>query len=427
MNIKNRWYRLDNSAMIYPLVITLKSQSLFRIGVCLNEEVDKDHLSSAVNSALVRYPFFKVELKRGFFRHYLDENTLTPIVEEDDGALLKILNFRHNRNYLFRVTYYKKRIFMDYFHGLCDGTGALEFLKTVIYYYFKLKNEPITKKGIITLSSIKKPGEIEDAFQRYYKKVDLIEGTKKMAGGYAFGVKSKQFSGSGFGLIQAIISTESLLQCARKYQTTITVFISALAMLSVAQNEYYDTRKENLVAFIPVNLRKQFPSDTLGNFTVFAKCIIPFGTEKTLEAFIASIKASLEEQLSTKELQTKLSFTSLMDKLPILRYLPLCVKAFISKVGRISSSKPKQTMIISNLGSVNIEGENKIDHFMFNLNCSAKTPINMGIISYKDKTVISFTRKIISTDIERFFCTKLAEITGDVSVLSNFREDCDVL
>ncbi len=427
MIIKHKWYRLDNSAMIYPLVITLKSQSLFRVGVCLNEDVDKDHLSSALNSALVRYPFYKVELKRGFFRHYLDENNLTPIVEEDDGALLKILNFRHNRNYLFRVTYYKKRIFMDIFHGLCDGSGALEFLKTIIYYYFKLKNDPITKQGIITLSTIKKPGEIEDAFQKYYKKVDLIEGTKKMAGGYAYGVKSKQFSGSGFGLIQATVNTQGLLNSARAYKTTITVFISALAMLSVAQSADYDTKKENLVAFIPVNLRKQFPSDTLGNFTVFAKCIIPFNTPKTLEAFIEVIKNGINEQLTIEELQTKLSFTSLMDKMPLLRYLPLAIKAFISKVGRISSTKPKQTMIISNLGNVNIEAGDKINHFMFNLNCSAKTPINMGIISYKDKTVISFTRKIISTDIERYFCTELAKIVGDIGVVSNFREDCDVL
>jgi len=37
---KTKWYRMDNSAMIYPMVITQKTQSIFRIGVALNELVD---------------------------------------------------------------------------------------------------------------------------------------------------------------------------------------------------------------------------------------------------------------------------------------------------------------------------------------------------------------------------------------------------
>lgn len=426
MIMRNKWYRLDNSAMIYPMVITLKSQSLYRLGVALKEDVDKAHLSSAVNSALERYPFYKVELKRGFFRHYLDENPLTPIIEEDDGALLKILNFRHNRNYLIRITYYKKRIFIDYFHGLCDGNGALEFLKTTLYYYFKLKNQPISREGIITLSSERKSGEIEDAFQRYYKKFNLAEGTKKMLGESAYGIKSKQFSGTGYGLIQGTVSTSSLLACARKYNTTITVLLSALAMLSVAQGYDLSGSKGSLTAFIPINLRKYFPSDTLGNFTVFAKCVIPKDTQPTIESYIEVLKLALNEQLDKEELQTKLSFTSLMDKMTFFRYLPLGIKAFISKIGRVFSFCPKQTMIISNLGKVNIKGEN-IDRFMFNLNCSAKTPINMGIISFEDKTVIAFSRKLIETEVEKNFFRQIATLCGEVFVESNFREECDVL
>ena len=424
--IKNRWYRLDNSAMIYPMVITLKSQSLYRLGVALKEDVDKAHLSSAVNSALERYPFYKVELKRGFFRHYLDENPLTPIVEEDDGALLKILNFRHNRNYLIRVTYFKKRIFIDYFHGLCDGNGALEFLKTTLYYYFKLKNEPISKNGIITLSSERKAGEIEDAFQKYYKKFNLADGTKKMLGESAYGIKSKQFSGTGYGLIQGMVSTESLLAASREHSTTITVLLSALAMLSVAKSYDLSKQKGSLTAFIPINLRKFFPTDTLGNFTVFAKCVIPKDTAPTLEDYIDVLKVKLSNQLQMDELQTKLSFTSLMDKMTFFRYLPLGFKAFISKIGRAFSFRPKQTMIISNLGKINITGE-RIDHFMFNLNCSAKTPINMGIITFEDKTVVAFSRKLIETEVEKNFFRQLSTLCGEVTVESNFREDCDVL
>ena len=52
----------------------------------------------------------------------------------------------------------------------------------------------------------------------------------------------------------------------------------------------------------------------------------------------------------------------------------------------------------------------------------------MGVVSYENKTVISFTRKLISTDTEREFAKILASlIDGDVEVCSNYRESCDVL
>lgn len=424
---KTKWYRLDNSGMIYPMVITLKTQSLYRLGVLLKEDVNPDYLKVAVNTALTRYPYFKVELKAGLFRHYLEENVRTPLVEEDDGVLLKILNFRHNRYYLFRVTYHGKRIFIDFFHGLCDGNGGLEFLKTVLYYYFKTADTPIPRENVITLSRPIADGETEDSFKKYYKKINLINGTKKMAGGYAFRAPGKQFTYDGFGLIQAEVSTDKLLAAARSHNCSITVFCAALAMLSFAECYGTSRQKEDFVAFIPINLRKKFPSETMFNFTNFAKCTVPRNAYMQLDAFIKYVKEALTEQLSEEELQIKLSFSSLMDKMWFLRFMPLPIKAFISKVGREISTKSKQTMIISNLGNVKLEDGNLIEHFLFNLNCSERTPVNMGIISYNNRTVISFTRKLIDAKIERTFLSRLADECGEVKVSSNFREECDVL
>jgi len=413
--------------MIYPMVITLKTQSLYRLGVLLKEDVNPKFLSAAVNSALTRYPYFKVELKAGLFRHYLEENDRTPKIEEDDGVLLKILNFRHNRYYLFRTTYSGKRIFIDFFHGLTDGNGGLEFLKTVLYYYFKTANTPIPRGDIKTISVPISEEETEDAFKKYYKKIKLISGTKKMAGGNAFRATGKQFVYDGFGLIQAEVSTEALLNAARKHNCSITVFLASLALLSFAEKYGASKQKEPFVAFIPVNLRKRFPSKTMFNFTNFAKCTVPRNAYIQLDSFIEYVKSALKEQLTEEELQVKLSFSSLMDKMFFLRFMPLPIKAFISKIGRELSPKSKQSMIISNLGEVKLEDGNLVEHFLFNLNCSEKTPINMGIVSYNGKTIISFTRKLIDTEIEQAFCRRLSDECGEVKVSGNFREECDVL
>lgn len=424
---KTKWYRLDNSGMIYPMVITLRTQSLYRLGALLKTDVKKDSLIYAVEKALDRYPYFKVELKPGLFRHYLEENARTPLVEEDDGVLLKILNFRHNRYYLFRVTYYGKRIFIDFFHGLCDGNGGMEFLKTVLYYYFEKEGISVPCDNVITLKTPESEGETEDSFKKYYKKIKLLSGTKKMAGGNAFHATGKQFSYEGFGLIQAEVSTEKLLAAARKHGCSITVFLAALALLSFAVSYGTTKQKEDFVAFIPVNLRKKFPSNTMFNFTNFAKCSVPRNAYPQLDAFIGYVKSSLQEQLTEEELQVKLSFSSLMDKLFFLKFMPLAIKGFISRIGRELSLKSKQTMIISNLGEIKFDGGKNVEHFLFNLNCSERTPINMGVVSYDGKTIISFTRKLVATKIEQAFCSKLAEECGEVKVSSNFREECDVL
>lgn len=325
------------------------------------------------------------------------------------------------------MTYYGKRIFVDFFHGLCDANGGIEFLKTIVYYYFKTANDRFDKGSVMTLSDPERKGEVEDAFLKYYKDFDFFDGMKKMAAGNGFMIKDKQFAHEGFGLIQGEVNTESLLSVARSYGCTLTVYIAALALYSVAKVYGESRQKEDFIAFIPINLRKKFPTETMFNFTNFAKCSVPRNVNLDIKEFISFIKMSLSEQLTEDELQLKLSFSSLMGKMPLLKFMPLFIKSFISKVSRDFSSKTKQTLIVSNLGRVNINAGDRVDHFLFNLNCSERTPNNLGVISYGNKTIISFTRRVINTKIEEEFFRILAKECGEVKVISNFREDNDVL
>ena len=425
---KKYWYRLDNSAMVYPMVITLGTQSLFQLGAELNSNVNSNYLKIALNTALERFPYYKVELKNGLFRHYLDENTHFPIVKKYNGNLLQIINFRPNKNYLFRLSYYENKIFLDLFHGLCDANGGIEFLKTIIFYYFQLQHIKISPDNIYTLDKSISPEEMEDAFLKYYKPFKFFEGTKKMAGGTAYKIPGKQFYFSGLGLIQGTIPTQKLLDLAHLYNCTLTVFVSALLLYSVAKTNKNTKNKENFVAFIPINLRKFYPSVTMSNFTIFAKCVVPYNTPLELANFIEIIKDNMRNQLKEDELSIKLSYTSLFDKLVFLRFMPLIFKGFISRVGRNFPGKSKQTMIISNIGRVKIdlEGDN-INKFNFALNTNHKSPKNIGIVSYKDKTIISFSRKVVNTEVEKEFFRTLANFGLDVSISSNLREECNVL
>lgn len=426
--MKNSWYRLDNSAIVYQMVITPKAQSLFRIGVKFRENIDSEILSNAVELSLHRYPYFKSEMKRGLFRPYFDENKNKIPLNEDNGVLLEPIDFKNNNRYLFRVTYFGKKFFIDFFHGLCDGTGALHFFKAVVYFYCKLVgcNSIIDENAEKKLSLAQSKEETEDAFAKYYVKPDLKKGINSMASGAAYAIEGKKFSFDGLGLIQLTAKTSSLLEISRKYNCTVTTLLTAIMLVSISEHCKSVSVKRPFVAFIPINLRRRFPSETLSNFTVFAKLILPAGINLNLEDTIETVKRLLSEQLQEKELILKSGFASSMAKFPLLKFMPLFLKSYVSRLGR-ALSKPKQTFILSNLGSIDLKADSYIDHFLFNLNCNKKTPKNIAVVSYNEKTVISFTRKLINTDVERSFCKILNNLGCKTEVISNFREECDVL
>ncbi len=417
------WFRLDNSAAVYPMLITLKTQSLFRLGVELKSYIDRDDLEKALKTTFKRYPSFEVELSQGFFRHYFVSNRRQPLIRVDDGSLLKKIDFRKNKGYLLRITYYKKKIFIDYFHGLCDGSSALEFLKTLVYYYLAERGEQIVPDGIKTVDQPLNLEEFKDGFKENYQKFNFKKGLNKMAGGGAFQIKDAFFKREGFGLIEGTLNTKEFLSASKRFGCSLTVLIAALAMLSVTKAHYKGYSKHPLTVFIPINLRKYYPSQSIYNFTSFAKCKIdPNTTPHDIESYVAVMKEQLNSQLEKQELDLKVSFTSLMDKKPLLKYMPLFIKSFFAKFVKRLTSSSKQTMFISNLGNVVIPGAEYIDNFSFMLNCSRTTPNNMGVVSYNNKTVITFTRQIVSTELERHFFTMLSAMGLKVAVASNMRE-----
>ncbi len=413
--------------MIYPMVRTLSAQSIFRLGAELYRDIERDALIKALDKAYLRYPYYKVELQMGMFRPYFITNPRPPRVEESDGYLLRRIDFYKNRGYLIRVTYYAKRIFIDFFHGLTDGAGAEEFLNTLLYYYILETSGDVPHENKIKIIGENySESEVEDAFRRYHKSIDFKKGFNVMASGLALPIRGTHFKREGLGLIQGSVPTNELLALSKSYGCSLTVFLAALALFSVANAQETDKKSDkDYLVFIPVNLRQIYPSDTQFNFTTLAKCSVnPRVVPLELAAYIKEIKAQLEERIRKEELDIKIGFTSLMDKNPILRFTPLFIKATMAKLGRTFSGGSKQTMIVSNLGRTRLpEGFGKyIKEIFFNQNCNNRTPDNIGIVSAFGRSVISFTRAIKETAIEQFFFSFLAQNGVAAEVVSNFRE-----
>ena len=126
---QTKWYQLDNAAKIVPSTAGGSDTRVFRITCELNEEVDPEALQSAVTAAARDFPHFSSVLKKGLFWYYLDQSDLDVEVTKDDRPALDTIYWEGRRNLLYRVNYHGRRINLEMYHVLTDGTGAFEFLK----------------------------------------------------------------------------------------------------------------------------------------------------------------------------------------------------------------------------------------------------------------------------------------------------------
>ena len=79
------------------------------------------------------------------------------------------INPHENNDYLFRLSYYKKRINLEVFHALTDGNGALTFLKEITYQYLRLKTPELSGLAKNSLG-VETSLDTSDSYISNYKK-----------------------------------------------------------------------------------------------------------------------------------------------------------------------------------------------------------------------------------------------------------------
>lgn len=422
------WFRLDNSAKMYPLISTRFTQSLFRVSIYLKENVDPEILQEALKQIMPYYPSFNVRLRKGLFWNFLEENTKHPLIFKDDGIVLKKINDKKNNNFMFKVLYYNSRISIEYFHAMTDGLGGSEFLKALTLRYFLIKENNIS--AFKQIFDENHSHETEDSFLKNYKKKNLKEFIHGMK--YVKGEKAHQLTGNfydlpGYAIYEGILNSKQLLAKAREKGITITTYVGAYFLLSCYKNRNKNKKFKPMTIFIPINLRGYFKSKTIRNFVSFTRAGIREKTkdELTFEDFAAAIDKDLKNDLSYDILQDRLSNMVYIEKMPIMRIVPLPVKALIFKISKLFAHTAMHTAILSNLGNIKTNEviTPKIDGISMNINLTKVMPISIGMASAAGKARITFSSILKENDIIKDFFRFLADDGLDVNIQCNLRGD----
>lgn len=164
-----RWSRLDNAAKIFPATSGKKDVRVFRFACELTEYVDPEILQQALDRTMELFPLFRSVLRKGLFWYYFESSDLKPVAKKEYRLPCSGLYIRDQKNLLFEVTYYQKRINFEVFHALTDGTGALHFLRMLVYSYLTIKHKDVFGDRMPVIDyDVSHEAQRDDSFQRYY-------------------------------------------------------------------------------------------------------------------------------------------------------------------------------------------------------------------------------------------------------------------
>lgn len=145
-----------------PLYETTKENpNEIRLRIRMRDLIEPDVLRRAVDLAMQRYPYFLVQLQKKGGEYIFAENH-RPVVISDSLHGVE-LNTAQSNYHMIAFCRQDNWIVLDIFHGLTDGTGAYELVRTLLYYYCSERYHVTLKKdGIRLLGDEISPEEWND-------------------------------------------------------------------------------------------------------------------------------------------------------------------------------------------------------------------------------------------------------------------------
>ncbi|MDR1550061.1 MAG: DUF6320 domain-containing protein [Hungatella sp.] len=413
-----RWRRLDNTAKIFPVIASENLSNVFRIAAVLKEEVDPGTLQRALEEILPQFEGFSVRLRRGFFWYYFENNKRMPVIERETTYPCKYIDPHSNQLFLFRVTYFGRRINLEVFHAVTDGLGAVNFLKALVYRYLDLKQNSRTGHQAPQKISSDVSMNVEDSYVRHYKKTEK----RKYSSRKAYHLTGEALPLDEENVLHGYVDLKKLKTAAKSYGVSITRFLTAALIWAIYQ-EYLEGKpwEESIGISIPINLRTFFGSETTANF--FAVTLIDYlstSEEHTFSEVLEAVSRQMEIKITKEKMEQIISYNVSNEKKWYLRAAPLFVKWCVLNLIFRKNDKA-YTMTLSNIGPIEIEEDyrEEIEKFSLMIGVSKRQPMKCGVCSYGEEMIVTFTSVFQDTRLQDRFFSFLREMEIPVNLESN--------
>jgi len=423
--MRKQWYRLDNAALIFPAIIRKNWNNVFRVSATLKENVDPDLLNQAIADLAPRFPTFFVRLRAGFFWYYL-QRTEKPVQARPDYAYpLTHMSRKELKTCCVRILWFEKRIAVECFHSVTDGTGGMAFLQNLVARYLELKygGEIPHEGNILDYREEPKPEEQRDCFL-----LCGAEGSVGRAEATAYRLEGEPEPDGFRHIITGIVPTDTLLEKAHEQKVTVTAYLAAVMGEAIcarqAQQGRTGRKARPVKITIPVNLRKTFGLDTLRNFTLAVNIgYDPRLGTYTHEQVCRLMYHQLAAETIPQRMAGRVSTNVDLQRNLLLRLVPLFLKRIAMRLVYALSGERKGCLNISNMGMISLPEAmaGQVNRFDFVIGVQYSYPNNCSVASWHGKTCINMIRSIRDAELERLFFSRLVELGIPVEIESNRR------
>lgn len=384
--------------------------------VCeLKEPVQPQKLQEALDQTMDFFPGFQTFLKRGLFWYYLEHTDLQPVVRQEYRAPCAQMYDREVPSLLFEVTYFQRCINLEVFHAISDGTGAMHFLRVLVFRYLKL----IHAAELAHLPELdydaSESQSMDDSFEHYANRQKHPKISKVKT---AFRLRGTKTPNNRLSVTIGTVPAGALLQVSRQYGTSLTILLCALVMQAVHEEMAVRDERKPVVLAVPINLRNHFNSASARNFFGVMDVSYDFSQGSgTLEDLIAKLSERFHAGLSPAELQFRVNQYIALIENPFARVTPLFFKDLGMRLGNHLVSK-RETSAVSNVGIVRMPEE--LQAYIEKLEVFVSTEkVQLCALTYAEKMTLSFSSAFLNADLQRHFFRSLTALHIPVEIDTN--------
>lgn len=420
-----QWSRLDNAAKIFPPSSSTRDPRVFRVAVELTQEADPESLQRALDKTLELFPMYKSVIKKGLFWYYLEASDLKAAVSEECELPCSPILFGNRKRLLFKVSYYKFRINLEVYHALSDGTGALQFLRTLIVLYLQDKHGCELDKDAFALDyDAARSERDDDSFLKYFSK-ERGGRPRNPRAPKAYQIRGDMLPAGQMSITEGLMPSSKIKAAAKAYGATITEFLTAVLVTAIGEGMSLRQRLKPVNISVPVNLRQYFPSLSARNFFAVITVRCKLGPEIVFEDVLAQIRRSFADELTEEKIRTRMNTLAALEHNVAMKAVPLVLKNPIMHAA-VMTSKRQITAGLSNVGQISLPEQlskyiRLVDAF------SSTRNLQVILVSYRDSFVINFTSVFHSTDIQRRFFRHITRLGIECEISTNWTDNRDVL
>ncbi|AXE39486.1 alcohol acetyltransferase [Acidipropionibacterium virtanenii] len=416
---RRAWVALDNASNIFLAARSEIDPKVFRISAEMDDDVDPELLQRALDETYDDYPLYHAVLRRGIFWYYLQDSDLRPAVGPDAQYPCAPIYQADRRNLLFRVMHHRRRIILETFHALSDGTGALWFITDLLDAYCRLCHPGDPVPPVKNAHPVQ--GLSTDSFAHYFRgrgPVGPAPGgrtPRHPLGRHVQRVRGTRTPDDRTRLVELTMPAADVLALARAEGVGLTVHLTALFLESVRRATPATRRAPVMTASIPVNLRQYFPSASARNFFAAIRVEHDYrAADNSVAAVARDLESQFRPRVTPEALHHKLHKLIRFERMPLLRIVPSTLKNDILK-GINQGNNRALTVAVSNLGRVALPqpAESHVGRMLFH---TAAVRPQFCAVSHAGQLTVSFTSPFVQVGHVREFARLLTAAGIDVTV-----------